>query len=88
METKGSLGDVELELEGDVIFSHISFLPSPKRIKIDLTEDCQDVPLRCSTPQPAENHEDFCEDGKLDATLEILGISHDSIGLWVLFLGE
>ena len=74
---------METDEGGDVI----SFPPSPKKIKIDsdLAEDCQDVPLRCSTPQPAEG---FFDDENLDATLEILGISHDSIGLLALILGE
>ena len=52
--------------------------PPPKRQKFEGLVEIDAEPLRCSTPQPpdamvGENGED------LDKSLEILGISHESI---------
>ena len=52
----------------------VSPAPPPKRQKYEGPVEIDAERLRCSTPQPQE------EDGEdLDKSLEILGISHDSI---------
>ena len=54
--------------------SCVSPPPPPKRQKYEGPVEIDAEPLRCSTPQPQE------QDGEdLDKSLEILGISHDSI---------
>ena len=62
-----------------------AYPPPPKKSKILKQEaelicvdDEEEEPLRCSTPKPAACKELSGSD--LDATLESLGISHDSIG--------
>ena len=70
---------MESEEEDGVVITHVSPPPS-KRSRVnqevaDLVVEGEEEPLRCSTPQPAA-----VSGEELDATLEDLGISHDSIG--------
>ena len=71
----------------EVVITRVSPPPS-KRSKIDDDEDVvyvdREEPLRCSTPQLEASCKELPGDD-LDATLEELGISHDSIGESVPF---
>ena len=77
--------------EDEVVIIRVSpplppgYPPPPKKSKVLKEEreligvdDEEEEPLRCSTPKPAACEELSGSD--LDATLESLGISHDSIG--------
>ena len=69
--------------DDEVVITRVS-PPPPKRRKVDKEEVAELVyvdseePLRCSTPQPAASGELSGDD--LNAMLEELGISHDSLG--------
>lgn len=72
----------KLAEDDDVIICGFS-PPPPKRPKCEGPGvEVAAEPLRCSTPQPPGGEEENGED--LDKTLEDLGISHDSIGKFVL----
>jgi F-box protein 18 (helicase) len=65
--------------EEDIIITHVS-PPPPKRHRLERREVVEigaGDPLRCSTPQPPGGPEPE------DATLEELGISHDSIDAFI-----
>jgi hypothetical protein len=72
--------------DDEVVITRVS-PPPPKRRKVDKEEVAELVyvdseePLRCSTPQPAASGELSGDD--LNATLEELGISHDSLDVFI-----
>ena len=83
MALRPLLEDAEASVE-DLDDDCILLSPPPKRYKVGDTEEGDKEPLCCSTPQrpgiASGEDENGAGDVDLDTTLELLGISRDSVG--------